>query len=210
MTYRQRLSRLEAKSDLRHPKEQKLILLNFIGPDGPEDAGFATTLDADPLRFHRRPEETVAMFKERVCDELRVRDEHNAAEESHAANHISMHFRKVDQSIRFVSSANVDTTHSQSRRTVACALSAAPPTKPTVRPAMLASEFDDRGRAPWHEVLQELKKCAARRKTDPQQQAIAGLPISDAQQGTCQAIGERMLHLTGHACMRSQGARHER
>jgi len=36
MTYRQRLSRLEAKSDLRHPKEQKLILLNFMGPDGPD------------------------------------------------------------------------------------------------------------------------------------------------------------------------------
>jgi hypothetical protein len=65
MTYRQRLSRLEAKSELRHPKEQKLILLNFIGPDGPEDADFATTLDADPLCFHRHPEETVAMFEER-------------------------------------------------------------------------------------------------------------------------------------------------
>ena len=34
-------------------------------------------LDADPLCFHRRPEETVAMFEERVCDELRIRDEHN-------------------------------------------------------------------------------------------------------------------------------------
>jgi hypothetical protein len=76
--YRQRLSRLEAKSDLRHPKEQKVTLLNFMGPDGPVDADFATTLDADPLCFHRRPEETVAMFQERVCDELRVRDEHNA------------------------------------------------------------------------------------------------------------------------------------
>ena len=57
MAYRQRLSRLEAKSD-PHPKEQKLILLNFIGPDGPEDADFATTLDADPLAFiaiPRRP-----------------------------------------------------------------------------------------------------------------------------------------------------------
>ena len=43
MTYRQRLARLEAKSDLRHPKEQKVILLNFIGPDGPDDADFATT-----------------------------------------------------------------------------------------------------------------------------------------------------------------------
>ena len=77
MTYRQRLSRLEAKSDLRHPKEQKLILLNFIGPDGPKDADFATTLDDKPLRLHRRPEETVAMFEERVCDELRVREELN-------------------------------------------------------------------------------------------------------------------------------------
>ena len=77
MTYRQRLSRLEAKSDLRHPQEQRVILLNFIGPDGPDDADYATTLDADPLRFHRRPEETVEMFEERVCDELRVRDEHN-------------------------------------------------------------------------------------------------------------------------------------
>jgi hypothetical protein len=77
VTYRQRLTRLEEKSDLRHPKEQKLILLNFIGPDGPEDADFATTLDADPLCFHRHPEETVAMFEERVCDELRVREEHN-------------------------------------------------------------------------------------------------------------------------------------
>ena len=76
MTYRQRLSRLEAKSDLRRPKKQKLILLNFIGPDGPEDADFATTLDDKPLRLHRRPEETVAMFQERVCDELRVREEH--------------------------------------------------------------------------------------------------------------------------------------
>ena len=63
--------------DLRHPKKQKLILLNFMGPDGPDDADFATTLDADPLCFHRRPEETVAMFEERVCDELRLRDEHN-------------------------------------------------------------------------------------------------------------------------------------
>jgi hypothetical protein len=78
MTYKQRLSRLEAKSDLRHPKKQKLILLNFIGPDGPEDADFATTLDADPLCLRRHPEETVAMFEERVCDELCVRDEHNA------------------------------------------------------------------------------------------------------------------------------------
>ena len=34
--------------------------------------------DADPLCFHRRPEETVAMFEERVCDELRVSDEYNA------------------------------------------------------------------------------------------------------------------------------------
>ena len=40
------------------------------------DADFATTLDADPLCFHRHPEETVAMFQERVCDELRVREEH--------------------------------------------------------------------------------------------------------------------------------------
>jgi hypothetical protein len=77
MTYRQRLSRLEAKSDLRRPKKQKLILLNFIGPDGPEDADFATTLDDKPLCLHRHPEETVAMFEERVSDELRVRDEHN-------------------------------------------------------------------------------------------------------------------------------------
>jgi hypothetical protein len=77
MTYRQRLSRLEAKSDLRHPKEQKLILLNFIGPDGPEDADFATTLDDEPLCLHRRPEETVATFEERVCDKLRAIDEHN-------------------------------------------------------------------------------------------------------------------------------------
>ena len=64
-------------SDLRHPKEQKLIILKFIGPDGPEDADFATTLDADPLRFHRRLEESAEMFEERVCDELRVREEHN-------------------------------------------------------------------------------------------------------------------------------------
>jgi hypothetical protein len=78
MTYRQRLSRLEAKSDLRHPKEHMQIHLNFIGPDGPEDADFATTLDDEPLCFHRRPEETVEMFEERVCGELRVRDEHNA------------------------------------------------------------------------------------------------------------------------------------
>jgi hypothetical protein len=77
MAYGQRLSRLEAKSDLRHPKEQKQILLNFIGPDGPEDADFATTLDADPLRLHRGPEETAEMFEERVCDELRVREERN-------------------------------------------------------------------------------------------------------------------------------------
>jgi len=76
MTYRQRLSRLEAKSDLRHPKKQMQILLNFIGPDGPDDADFATTLDHEPLHFHRHPEETVAMFQERVCDELRVREEH--------------------------------------------------------------------------------------------------------------------------------------
>ena len=48
-----------------------------MGPDGPEDADFATTLDHDPLCFDRHPEETVAMFEERVCDELRVRDEHN-------------------------------------------------------------------------------------------------------------------------------------
>ena len=48
MIYRQRLSRLEAKSDLRHPKEQKVILLNFIGPDGPDNADFATTLDQRP------------------------------------------------------------------------------------------------------------------------------------------------------------------
>src|SRR5208337_5030761 len=73
MTYRQRLSRLEAKSD---PKEQKLILLNFVGPDGPDDADFATTLDHEPLCFHRRLEETAEMFQERVCDELRVREEH--------------------------------------------------------------------------------------------------------------------------------------
>ena len=77
MTYRQRLARLEAKSDLRHPKEQKLILLNFMGPDGPDDPDFATTLDHEPLCFHRHPEETAAMFQERVCDELRVREEHN-------------------------------------------------------------------------------------------------------------------------------------
>jgi len=77
MTYRQRLARLEAKSDLRHPKEQKVILLNFMGPDGPDDADFATTLDHEPLHFHRRPEETAEMFEERVCDELRVREEHN-------------------------------------------------------------------------------------------------------------------------------------
>jgi hypothetical protein len=51
---------------------------NFIGPDGPDDADFATTtLDADPLCLHRRPEETAAIFEERVCDELRVREEHN-------------------------------------------------------------------------------------------------------------------------------------
>ena len=59
------------------PKEQKLILLSFVGPDGQDDADFATTLDADPLCFHRRPEETAEMFEERVCDELRVREEHN-------------------------------------------------------------------------------------------------------------------------------------
>jgi hypothetical protein len=46
-----------------------------MGPDGPEDADFATTLDADPLCFHRRPEETAAMFEERVCEEPRVGDE---------------------------------------------------------------------------------------------------------------------------------------
>ena len=76
MAYRQRLSRLEARSDLLHPKEQKQIPLNFIGPDGTEAADFATTLHADPLCFRRHPEETVAMFEERVSDELRVRDEH--------------------------------------------------------------------------------------------------------------------------------------
>jgi hypothetical protein len=75
--YRQRLSRLEAESDLRHPKEQMQILLNFMGPDGPENADFATTLDDEPFCFHRRPEETAATFEERVCDELRVREEHN-------------------------------------------------------------------------------------------------------------------------------------
>ena len=71
MTYRQRLARLEAKSDLRHPKE------HFMGPDGPDDPDFATTLDHEPLRFHRHPEATVEMFQERVCDELRVREQHN-------------------------------------------------------------------------------------------------------------------------------------
>ena len=97
MTYRQRLSRLEAKSDLRHPKEQKVILLNFMGPDGPDDPDFATTLDHEPLRFHRRLEETAEMFQERVCDELRIRDEHNAR--NRAGDHISMQFRKGRPSI---------------------------------------------------------------------------------------------------------------
>ena len=45
--------------------------------DGPEDADFATTLDDDPPCLRRHPEETVAMFEERVCDELCVRGEHN-------------------------------------------------------------------------------------------------------------------------------------
>jgi hypothetical protein len=67
--------REKAKSNLRHPKEQKLILLNFIGPDGPEDADFATTLDDEPLCLHRRP--AVATFEERACDKLRAIDEHN-------------------------------------------------------------------------------------------------------------------------------------
>jgi len=37
----------------------------------------AATLDDNPLCLHRRPEETIAIFEERGCDELRVRDEHN-------------------------------------------------------------------------------------------------------------------------------------
>jgi hypothetical protein len=77
MAYRHRLSRLEARSDLRHPKEQMQILLYFIGPDGTHAADFATTLDDEPLCLRRHPEETVAMFEERVCDDLRVREEHN-------------------------------------------------------------------------------------------------------------------------------------
>ena len=77
MAYRQRLSRLEAHSDLRYPKEQIQVRLNFISPDGTQTADFATTLDDDRLSLHRRPEETIAMFKERVSDELSRIDEHN-------------------------------------------------------------------------------------------------------------------------------------
>jgi hypothetical protein len=94
-------------SELRHPKEQKLILLNFIGPDGPEDADFATTLDADPLCFHRHPEETVAMFEERVCDELRAKGFWNgrmngslAARTGHKSNFLnSFVFRPIRHDI---------------------------------------------------------------------------------------------------------------
>jgi hypothetical protein len=73
----------------------------------------AATLDDNPLCLHRRPEETVAMFEERGCDELRVRDEHNRRKSSRAGDRVSMQVRKGGQSIRFVNSVNVDTTHSK-------------------------------------------------------------------------------------------------
>jgi hypothetical protein len=72
MSFRQRLARLEARSELRYPQEQMQICVNFINPDGTQDADFVN-LDDEGLYFHRRPDETVAMFKERVFDELRFR-----------------------------------------------------------------------------------------------------------------------------------------
>jgi hypothetical protein len=74
MRHERRLSRLEAQSDLQEPGERVQLFISFVSPDGTQEADFVK-LDDEGLCLHRRSDETIEMFKERVYDELRLIDE---------------------------------------------------------------------------------------------------------------------------------------